>query len=144
MKFFNSLSLIALLFLTSAFIQKLPLANQKVIEYVDSVMGTKVGTGECADVVFNAQHYLKKDNVYTHSKSKKTLAGDFITFRDVVFLNSNGGKLTFYDHQAVVYKVLSKTKIIIAHQNHNGKKVVQTLKLDLGTHQSGVYGISHP
>ena len=108
-----------ILLLPSFTIGGLPLANQKVLEFVDSVMGTKVGVGECSDLTMNAQYYLKKNQVKSKTKVKKILPGDFISFHRAVFVSDLGVKTSFVEHYAIVYDVITQDEIIIAHQNHN-------------------------
>lgn len=136
--------LASILFSCSSFLmKKLPLANQKVLEYVDSIMETKVGTGECADLIFNAQFHLKKEQIKSKTKTKKILPGDFISFKNAIFDNVNN-TLKLPDHQAIIYKVISQTELIIVHQNHNNIKLVKKLHIDLNNLTQGSININHP
>ena len=119
---------------------KLPIVNQKVVEYVKSVMGTQVGTGECTDLIMNTQYYIFKiKDDRKRKKSDNILPGDFITFDGV----SMGG-LSFPQHAAIIMEVKSSTVLVIAHQNHNGNKTVQELEIDLARVTSGKYYIQPP
>ncbi len=128
-----------LLFAVTSFV-KIPSANTAVLEYVDGVLGKQVGTGECADLVFNAQFYVKKKGIKSSSKSKKVLPGDYIYFNQAKF--SNG--LSFLKHSAIVYEVKTQEHLVIAHQNHNGDKTVQLLEIDLNQLGSGSVNTNHP
>lgn len=135
------LSLITLASFTNV---RLHLANKKVLEYVESVMDTKVGVGECSDLIFNAQFYLKKHKITSSSKSRKILPGDFISFRNAIFKGENTHQLTFTEHHAIVYEVIAKKEIIIVHQNHNDVRIVKKLRLNLNDLSSGKFNITHP
>lgn len=128
-----------LLFGVASFV-KIPSANTAVLEYVDSVLGKQVGTGECADLVFNAQFYVKEKGIKSSSKSKRVLPGDYIYFNQAKF--SNG--LSFPKHSGVVYELKTQKQFVIAHQNHNGNKTVQLLEIDLNQLVSGSVNTNHP
>jgi len=130
---------LALLIFLSAFTKGLPEANQKVVEYVQSVMGTQVGTGECTDLLMGAQFYIRNVRPSKKSKSIKILPGDFISFNGVVM-----GGLSFPEHYAIIIEVESETNFIIAHQNHNGRRSVSQLSIDLKKITQGKYHISRP
>jgi hypothetical protein len=132
-----SVSLI--LVVNTAIAQKLPVANQKVIEYVNSVMGTQVGTGECSDLLMGAQFYIRGIKPGTFKKKQTVLPGDFIAFDDVQI-----GGLSFPQHYAIIVKVESPTVYIIAHQNHGGYKKVHEKTIDLSKKTSGKITISRP
>ena len=38
---------------------KIPSANQRILDYVNSVIDTQVGTGECWDFTVSAQYHAK-------------------------------------------------------------------------------------
>ncbi len=137
-------TLLALALITQLQFGKLPERNQVVLDYVSNVMGSKVGTGECADLIFNAQFEVEKSSDDLPAKTDKILPGDLISFKDFVLKNGNGSKTTFADHQAIVYTVDSKTQITIAHQNHNGVMLVDLLKIDLKRKVSGEMEVRHP
>lgn len=120
-------------------LKKLPIANEKVIEYVNTIIGTQVGVGECTDLIFNAQFYLKKNKIRSKSRSRKILPGDFIFFHNASFQGFSAAQ-----HSAIVYEVITQKEIIIVHQNHNGIKTAEKLKIDLATLFSGTYETAHP
>lgn len=136
--------LLSIALLTCLSMGKLPKNNQVVMNYVKSVMGTKVGTGECADLIFNAQFKVKQAGLISKTKTKKILVGDYVSFKDVVFKNNNGSEINFTDHQAIVFQVKDQSHLVIAHQNHNDVRRVDTLSLDLTTKASGGYKFRHP
>lgn len=52
-------------FLLSLFILfsfKLPAPNQRVIDYINTVLETQVGSGECWDFTVSAQYHAKSNN----------------------------------------------------------------------------------
>ncbi|UXP33981.1 hypothetical protein N6H18_08485 [Reichenbachiella agarivorans] len=126
----------------------LPELNQKVVEYVDSVMGTKVDRGECWDLAAGALKYsgayfdrssLKTISIYgrlLNPKKEEVLPGDLIQFENVE-LNWKDGNMTYKatmaQHTAIVYKVNEAMNYEIAHQNTGewGKIVgVSNFRLD--------------
>jgi hypothetical protein len=136
--------LVALALISQLQFGSIPERNQVVLDYVSNVMGSKVGTGECADLIFNAQFEVEKSSDDLPAKTGKILPGDLISFKDFVLKNGDGSETIFTDHQAIVYTVDSKTQITIAHQNHNGVMLVDLLKIDLKRKVSGEIGFSHP
>lgn len=118
----------------------LPPLNQKVIEYVDSVMGQKVDRGECWDLAAKALAHsgayfdrssMKTITIYGRKlniKKEEVLPGDMIQFEDVQ-MKWKDGNTTYSSsmgrHTAIVYKVNEKGNFEIAHQNTSdwGKKV---------------------
>lgn len=141
---------IALLLLISSFTFKagLPELNAKIVEYLDSVMGTKVDRGECWDLAAGALAYsgayfdrssMKTVSVYgrlLNHKKEEVLPGDLIQFENVELSWKEGNttyKESMAQHTAAVYKVNGSLNYEIAHQNTGewGKKVgVSTLNLN--------------
>lgn len=126
----------------------LPELNTKVIAYVDSVIGTKVGRGECWDLAAGA---LASSGAYFDRSSMKTISiygrklnpekeavlpGDMIQFENVKLEWKEGNSTysaTMIKHTAIVYKVNSEMDYEIAHQNTGewGKKVgISNFRLD--------------
>lgn len=126
----------------------LPELNNKIVKYVDSVMGTKVDRGECWDLAAGALAY---SGAYFDRSSKKTvtiygrllnpkkeeiLPGDLMQFENVA-LEWKEGYSTYSQsmghHTAIVYKVNGPGDYEIAHQNTStwGKKVgVSNFRMD--------------
>ncbi|MGL1888419.1 MAG: hypothetical protein OCD76_18020 [Reichenbachiella sp.] len=141
-------SLCVVMFLSLSSSADLPELNSKVIEYVDSVMGTKVDRGECWDLAAGALAYsgayfdrssMKTVSIYgrkLNTKKEEVLPGDLIQFEGVKMEWKEG--LTTYSammehHTAIVYKVNAEMDYEIAHQNTGqwGKKVgVSNFRLD--------------
>lgn len=126
--------------------KKLPPANRVVVEYVTNVMGTTIGTGECADLLMNAKYEVQQSKV--KSRAAKTtltpLPGDYISFYNVLINTPLGEEIRMKEHHAIVLSVESRTHMTIAHQNHNGERRVTTLDLDLSSLTEGRYVITHP
>lgn len=139
-----SIVFLVIFFHSSFNTEKLPKANEKVLEYINSVMGTTVGTGECSDLIFNAQYLLKKEGISSKTKTRKTLPGDFISFKGVIFKGKQSGTKNFTDHHAIVFDVITPDIFVIAHQNHNKKRIVDTLTLYMNEKIQGSVDIRHP
>ncbi len=128
--------------------QNLPELNQRVIDYVTSVIGQQVDRGECWDLANQALTRIgaKWDKEYVYGKllnPKKDdiLPGDFIQFKDVVVRYRVGNTITtesMEHHTAIVYRVLGENIFELAHQNTSfSSRTVGLSNLDLSTVQSG-------
>jgi hypothetical protein len=115
--------------------KKLPDLNKKIIKYVETVIGTQVDRGECWDLANQAltRNNAKWDGIYKYGrqvdpKKDEILPGDIIQFEKVKVKYTNGNTITtesMAHHTAIVYKVYSKGKYQLAHQNtgFSGRKV---------------------
>ncbi len=118
----------------------IPDLNRKVLEYVDSVMGTTVGRGECWDLAAGALDYAgayldRSDisKIYIFGKElnpkKDTIyPGDIIQLEDVLLENKTTNSIirqTMTQHTAIIYEILGNNHYRIAHQNNSfsGDKV---------------------
>lgn len=139
-----------LLLLLSSFTFKaeLPELNNKIVEYLNSVMGTKVDRGECWDLAAGALAYsgayfdrssMKTVSIYgrkLNPKKEAILPGDLIQFENVEMQWKDGNttyKESMAQHTAIVYQVNGALNYEIAHQNTSawGKKVgVSNFRLD--------------
>lgn len=139
-----------LLLLLSSFTFKaeLPELNDKIVEYLNSVMGTKVDRGECWDLAAGALAYsgayfdrssMKTVSIYgrrLNPKKEDVLPGDLIQFENVELQWKDGNttyKESMAQHTAIVYQVNGPLNYEIAHQNTSawGKKVgVSNFRLD--------------
>lgn len=128
--------------------QKLPELNQKVVDYVTSVIGKQVDRGECWDLANQALNRIdaKWDKEYVYGKllnpkKDKILPGDIIQFKNVTLKYRIGNTITtetMAHHTAVVYKVIDKDVFELAHQNTGfSGRTVGLSKLDLNTVQNG-------
>jgi hypothetical protein len=114
---------------------QIPEINQEIVTYVKSVIGTKVGRGECWDLAKNALTLVnaKWDHrtafgIKVDPKKDTIYPGDIIQFENVVLkYKSDKGLVeeTFPHHTAIVYEVIAPGEYKIAHQNtgYTGKKV---------------------
>lgn len=116
---------------------------QVIVDYAVENMGKKIDRGECWDLVAFALNHAVADWQMPFDfgdeidyKTEELKPGDIISFDGVRFENKNG-YTTFPMHYAIVYKVIDKDHITILHQNHNNKKVVQTLDLNLADLKKG-------
>lgn len=113
----------------------IPLLNQKVVEYVKSVIGTQVDRGECWDLANQAltRIHAKWDGEYKYGQPinpEKDIVfpGDIIQFENVKVFYRDGNtifKEFMTHHTAIIIKVFSQGKYEIAHQNtgFSGRKV---------------------
>lgn len=134
------LLLIGLLIGISGFTQE---KAKAVVDYALDNMGKKIDRGECWDLVAFALNHSGTEwempfdfGEKIDYKKDDMAPGDIISFDGVKF-ESEFGYTTFPIHYAIVYKVADKDHITILHQNHNNKKVVQTLDLTLSDLKKG-------
>lgn len=133
----------------------IPEMNRKIIDYVNSKIKKKVGTGECWDFASEALQSVnaKWDMKYKFGKeinykNEPVFPGDIIQFENVVLnYEIKGAKYTekMSHHTAIVYAVNDKTNFTIAHQNngYSGRKVGVS-PLDLATLTKGKFTIYRP
>lgn len=125
-----------------------PETNKKVVEYVDAVIGHKVGRGECWDLASaaldHAGAYLDRSNqlnIYVFGKKlnpdkDKIYPGDILQFENVKMEYTVGDMIyteTMTHHTAIIYEMLKNNTYRIAHQNTNfsGRKVgLSELKME--------------
>ena len=124
--------------------EEIPILNKKIVSYVKSVIGKQVDRGECWDIANQAltKNNAKWDGEYKYGeplnfKKDKIFPGDMIQFKNVKVTYTVGNttyKETMTHHTAIVYKVISKDKYELAHQNtgFSGRKVGLST-LDLST-----------
>ncbi len=114
--------------------------NQAIVDFAKKQMNKKVDRGECWDLVAFALNDAKAEwkAPFDFGKLIKTglIPGDIIRFENVRFENENG-YMTFPEHYAIIYEVKDKDHIVIAHQNHNNKRVVQLLDITLSDKKKG-------
>ncbi len=121
------------------------LINDKVLKYVDKVMGKKVGRGECWDLAQEILDHYSADWIRTlefgvrlDPEKDKILPGDIVQMRTVKL---QYGRTTEYfgrpQHTAIIYKVAAKGDYILAHQNVAGKRYVLKSKFNLKHLKSG-------
>ena len=140
-----SITTIFILF-TSTFLlaqDNIPELNQKIIDYVKSVIGTKVDRGECWDLANQALQKADADwdrafvyGIAVDPKKDEIFPGDIIQFENVVIKYKKENAYyteTMKQHTAIVYKVKQKGVYEIAHQNtqFSGRKVgISTLDIN--------------
>lgn len=114
---------------------QIPEMNKKIIEYVNTVIGTKVERGECWDLANQALIKVKADwdgkfayGKLLNPKKDSIYPGDIIQYKDVVVKYTIGNKQyteTMKQHTSIVYKVIANGIYEVAEQNtaYAGKKV---------------------
>jgi hypothetical protein len=133
----------------------IPVLNQKIISYVRTTIGKKVGHGECWDLAAKAlnQNQAIWDHNYTYGREinparECVYPGDIIQFEGVVLKFRNGSRVykeTMEHHTAIVYEVKDKNVFVLIHQNttFSGRKVGLS-ELDLKTVVKGKIRIYRP
>lgn len=133
----KNLIFITFFFLLNADIPKL---NQKVVDYVDSAIGKKIGRGECWDLAAaaldHAGAYLDRSSqksIYVfgkkiNPKKEKVFPGDVIQIEGLKLEYTKNNMIyteNMSHHTAIVYEVLGDDHFKIAHQNtsFSGRKV---------------------
>jgi signal peptidase I len=114
--------------------------NDAIIAFTKKQMNKKVDRGECWDLIAFALNDAKAEwkVPYDFGNQIKSdfLPGDIIRFENVKFERENG-YITFPEHYAILYEVKDENHIVIAHQNHNNKRVVQLLDITLSDQKKG-------
>ena len=131
--------------------------NGKIIQYVDKVIGTTVGRGECWDLAQEALDQNLADwarpnsfGLILNNEKDDIKAGDIIQFRTLKITEHLPGGITKRetfgapDHTAVVYRVIDKNRYSLAHQNVGGKRNVVKGDINLENVTSGKYWIYRP
>lgn len=131
--------------------------NNRVIAFVNRVMGTTVGRGECWDLAQQALDQNLADwtrpttfGLLLNPDTTEIKAGDIIQFRNLKTTEHLPGGVTKWetfgapDHTAVVYKVLGKKHFTLAHQNIGGKRSVVKSDVNLTNVTAGKYWIYRP
>lgn len=129
-----------------------PKLNQKIIEYIDTVIGQQVDRGECWDLAAAALDYAgayldrsNQKNIYVfgkiiNPKKDRVYRGDIIQLENIKLeyqIRNTIHTETMNHHTAIVYEVLGKNHYKVAHQNTNfsGRKVgVSELNLNSNIH----------
>ena len=112
--------------------ENIPIINQQIVGYTEKVIGKSIGRGECWDL---ADYVLTATDAEFDKSSNKTLyifgelydpdqesilPGDIIQFQDVEVKEKEGNIIytsNYKHHTAIVYQVLNKKRIKLAHQN---------------------------
>lgn len=131
--------------------------NDEIIEFVDTVLGTTVGRGECWDLAQEALDLNLADWIRPLSfglplnpETDEIKAGDIIQFRKLKTTERlpdkriQRGSFGSPDHTAVIYQVLGKKHYTLAHQNFGGKRSVMKSNVNLTNVTGGQYWIYRP
>lgn len=115
--------------------QVVPEINQRVVDFVNGRIGSKVGRGECWDLAAEALNnaHAKWDGQYGFGavvdwRKEEVMPGDIVQFENVfVEHRIEGGTVReqYGIHTAVVVEVHGRGDYVLAHQNVRpvGKKV---------------------
>ena len=118
----------------------IPDVNTRVITYVETVIGSTVGRGECWDLADQALAFAdaqfdktSRSTIYTFGKQydpekEKVLPGDIIQFENVTVSYKNENMIfteNYKHHTAIVYDTKENGSLQLAHQNTSfgGRKV---------------------
>lgn len=131
--------------------------NDRVLAFVDRVMGKTVGGGECWDLAQEALDSSGADWVRPFGFGKhldperdRVTAGDIIQFRSVRLRTAlpGGGVMSQNigepDHTAIITGVEGDNVYRLAQQNSGGKRYVAESTVDLNRITSGSYRIYRP
>lgn len=126
--------------------------NKNIIEYVDTVMGKTVDSGECWDLAQEALDRNSADwkrttdfGIPVNPDKDEILPGDIIQMQNVVLKYTN--RIEYYgnpQHTAIVYEVIKPNNYIIANQNIYGKRYVIKINFNLEHYTSGTYQFYRP
>lgn len=136
-----------------------PTRNRQLLNYAISMLGQKVGDGQCASLV-NAGLIAtgSKPGNFADPKNydwgtwinprKKKYRGDIIQFEDVVFKGStpDGGwyESSSPHHTAIVKSVLGDGRYVILEQNSNGRLFVTETTINVKDMKSGRISFYRP
>jgi len=159
----NSLSYQGMAFFTHTVNKVLPSnllrleLNGKIVEFVNRVMGTTVGRGECWDLAQQALDQNLADwarptrfGFPLNPETDEIKVGDIVQFRNLKITGQlPGGVMRFEalgspDHTAVIYKVLGNKRYTLAHQNVRGIRRVIKGDINLANVTSGNYWVYRP
>ncbi|MDD2900201.1 MAG: hypothetical protein PHI31_16005 [Desulfuromonadaceae bacterium] len=131
--------------------------NGKIMEYVNRVIGTTVGRGECWDLAqesldLNLADWTRPTTFgrLLNVETDEIKAGDIIQFRSVKTTEHLPGGITRYesfgapDHTAIICNILGKKHYTLAHQNVGGNKSVIKGDINLTKITRGKYWIYRP
>lgn len=131
--------------------------NGQILAFVDQVMGTTVGRGECWDLAQAALDANLADwsrptgfGRLLNPATDTIKAGDILQFRSLKITEQLPDNVTRTetlgapDHTAVIYQVLGKQHYTLAHQNVGGVRKVIKSDLNLAHVTSGRYWIYRP
>lgn len=133
---------------------EIPPTNAKVIAFVKSMMGKKVGRGECWDLAAGALDYANakweapyKFGIPVDYKKATLYPGDIIQINNVTMESKTETSITRWKmivHTAIVYEVKSKNEIVIAEQNVDGVRTVMVNTWNLNDIKSGKMDFYRP
>ncbi|MFO8022142.1 MAG: hypothetical protein R6U65_06725 [Perlabentimonas sp.] len=135
--------------------ESIPKMNKRIVEYVNSVMGTQVDRGECWDLAHRALNLVDAtwDGMYVYGKpvdfeNEEVYPGDIVHFKGVVVKQTVGLTTkteTMEQHTAIIMEVYDKGVYELAHQNtsFSGRKV-GTSPIDLNGVVEGTVIIYRP
>lgn len=123
--------------------EDIPKLNQRIVDYVQTVIGKQVDRGECWDLAYQAlnRNNAKWDGQFEYGKrlnpdKDKIFPGDIIQFKNVKIkytINQMIYMEQMDQHTAIIYKVKARNIFDIAHQNNSfsGRKVgISTLDMN--------------
>ena len=131
--------------------------NDKIVAFVDRVVGSRVGRGECWDLAqealdSNLADWNRPTQFGTPLDPERTpiKGGDIIQFTSVTITERfpDGGTrwetVGAPDHTAIILKVLGGKRYLLAQQNVEGKRYVVTSEMNLALVTAGTYRIYRP
>jgi len=128
----------------------LPSTNSKIIQYCDSIMGKKVGRGECWDLAKYALDYSGAKWAAPFDFGRKLKSeedvkpGDIIQFEKVKITYPNNYHTNMPQHTSIIYEVLGIKHFILAEQNINKKRFVMKNEINLTYLKTGKFTVYRP
>ena len=124
--------------------------NKKIVYFCEKRVGKKVGNGECWDLAKYALNTAGATWTPPYgfgkelSPSESVLPGDVIQFEKVKIVYADKSWKELPHHTAIIYKVISPGKYVIAEQNSNNKKFIVLNEIDLSFVKRGKFSIYRP
>lgn len=149
-KKFTPLFFFFLFFYNTTKAQEQNFVAKKIIAFCDNNKGKKVGKGECWDLAKEALNSAKATWAPPYGfgkelgKKDEIRAGDIIQFEKVKIVYPDGAWKELPHHTAIIYKVISPGKYILAEQNSNGKRFIVFSEIDLSYVKKGKYSVYRP
>jgi len=114
---------------------KLPILNQKILHYTDSVLGKKVGKGVCWELIHGAFDYAGAEIREYKIKALPLIKVKFRTYGKEIDMDEilPGDIITMWDisHIGIIYEKFDDCHISIAHQSKDHEVIIDSITLDL-------------
>jgi hypothetical protein len=137
-----------------------PLRNQKIVKYGLAKMGTKVGNGQCTELIKGALIVSRSrggnfSDEQNYNWGRPLAAGEAISVGDIIQFegctfthksvngNSTSTSTSTMPHHSAIVRFARGTMLVLLNQNLDGSPVKQTV-IDLNDKASGRYTVFAP